>query len=93
VRELIAQYKAGVTQPTLAREFGISRDTVHEILKRRHVQRRLTGMSDEGVAEAVELYAKGWSAARIGARLGVDPKSVWRALRHAGVQTRPRRGR
>lgn len=45
---------------------------------------------DERIAEAVRLYAEGWSLARVGAHLGVDFSTVGKWLKEVGVVARPR---
>jgi hypothetical protein len=49
-------------------------------------------LSDEDVDEAAVLYRDGLSLEAIGHRFLVAPDTVAKALRHVGVQIRPRRG-
>ena len=70
-QELVEGYEAGKTVYELGEEFGIARQTVGKILKRRGVAMRMRGLSPEQIDEAVRLYEDGWSLARIGERFGV----------------------
>lgn len=45
-------------------------------------------MTKAEVTEATRLYADGWSCARIGAELGRNHGTVWRALQAAGLELR-----
>jgi len=40
------------------------------------------------VLAAAELYRAGWSLAKLGQKFNVDDTTVWRRLRHLGVQMR-----
>jgi lambda repressor-like predicted transcriptional regulator len=71
----------------LAAEFGVHRDTVHNILERQGVLRPRGLQSDE-LLEAIGLYEDGWSLARLAVEFNVSSSTVNRALRQAGVQVR-----
>jgi len=93
LERLAERYEAGGTVYELAAEFQIDRGTVSERLKYQGVimrsQHRLTGQSLEG---AIRLYSGGWSCKRIGDHLGFDQRTVWNALRQAGVALRQQNG-
>jgi hypothetical protein len=57
-------------------------------LKRRGVATRGRKLTDERIAEAVELYQAGWSLAQIGERFGVYPQSINDRFKRAGVPLR-----
>jgi hypothetical protein len=88
VQELIAGYQAGATVYELGDRFGIERRTVSQILHRHDVPMRRRGLSFEQVNEAVRLHEGGWSLARVGAQMGVDPTTVLARFRERGVKTR-----
>ncbi len=92
VDQLIARYRAGAEINELAAQFQINRDTVFSVQKRRQVVRRQRGIPSELIEKAVADYQAGSSLAVIGAELSVDPATVSRTLRKAGVSLRPRRG-
>ena len=52
-----------------------------------------SGLTDDRIAEAAQLYAEGMSLAKIGAGFDVDHGTVWRALKKRGVQMRDTHGR
>ncbi|MFI6774243.1 hypothetical protein [Nocardia sp. NPDC050412] len=93
VRELIAGYKDGETVYQLGVRFGIERRTVSEILHRHNVPMRRRGLSPEQVDDAIHLYGLGWSLARVGQHLRVDPTTVLTKLRQRGSPTRDAHGR
>jgi Mn-dependent DtxR family transcriptional regulator len=90
---LIAGYEAGAMVHELSDRFGISRQTVSIILKRRGVAMRARGLSPAQVDEAVRLYEAGQSLAQIGERMSVDPTTVLNRLRERGIRTRDTHGR
>ncbi|MER6813437.1 helix-turn-helix domain-containing protein [Spirillospora sp. NPDC000708] len=92
-REVVAAYEAGATVYQIGQRFGIGRQTVSKILKRRGVQMRRTGLSHEQTAEAAQLYEDGWSLARIGKHLAVSPETVRLRLLEEGTHLRPRPGK
>ncbi|MQA87590.1 MAG: hypothetical protein GEV03_23950 [Streptosporangiales bacterium] len=93
VQQLVEGYQAGATVYELGDQFGISRQTAAEILKRHGVQVRRQGLTLEQIDEAVRLYEAGWSLAGIGGRMSVDPTTVLHRLRERGVQIRDTHGR
>jgi transposase-like protein len=74
VAELVAAYAAGGRVKKLATQFGIHRDTVHNILKRQGVLRQ-PGIQLGELPEVVRLYEEGWSMARLAAELDVSPST------------------
>jgi hypothetical protein len=94
IERLIAAYAEGNSVLQLAAHFKIHRTTVLAHLERNGVPRRRMGskLSDEDVDGAAVLYRDGLSLEAIGHRFLVAPDTVAKALRHVGVQLRPRRG-
>lgn len=86
-------YRTGAAVKELATRFGIHRTTVSQHLDRNGVTLRRRGLDDEQVDQAVHLYRRGWSLARIGAHLEADAHTVRSALRARGVQMRKANGR
>ena len=73
----------------LAREFGISRQTIAAILDRHGVEHRHQRLSVDDIAEASRLYESGWSLARVGNHLQVNASTVLNVLRRIGAEIRP----
>lgn len=92
VDELVARYGQVGNMRQVAREFCISRTTVAKALANRGVDTS-RGMDFTEIAQAVTLYELGESSITIGEKLGFDNHTVLRALRQAGVRTRPPLGR
>lgn len=94
VDHLVAAHLAGVGVKKLAVVFGIHRDTVHHILKRKGALRR-RGVCPEDLPEAIRLYEDGWSLARLAVRFdvsaawqppgGVCASTLRRVTAHTGV--------
>jgi transposase len=93
LHDLAAAYDAGATVKELAATFGVHRNTVTLGLDRQGVTRRPRSLTLAQVERAVELYAEGWSVARIGDTLDVWGSTVLRALQKAGVRLRDPQGR
>lgn len=87
------KYQSGATVYQLAKEFGISRHTVSERLKKVGVAMRQQSPSSELIGSMVGLYESGLSLAEVGARTGTSPGTVRRYLLIAGVQMRDSHGR
>ena len=79
--EVARLYQDGLPVRTICERFGISKDVVYGIRRRRGLPRRRAGMTDEQKAQAVELHARGVSAAAIGRQFGVNVKTVLAYLR------------
>ena len=93
LEQLRAAYLAGAAVADLAGRFGITRQTVLKHARRMGLPRRHPKLSPREAAQAVDLYSDGYSLAKVGAALGVDPTTVWRALDRAGVSARDAHGR
>lgn len=81
--EVARLYQDGLPVRTICERFGISKDVVYGIRRRRGLPRRRAGMTDEQKVQAVELRARGVSAAAIGRQFGVNVKTVLAYLRAA----------
>jgi transposase-like protein len=85
-------YEAGMPINDLAREFGIHRTTVIELVVRMGLRPRHPAFSPAELKETIRLYESGKSSAIVAKHFGVDPSTVLRSLRKAGVTIRPRPG-
>ena len=91
--QLANKYQTGATVYELAKEFGISRHTVSERLKKAGVATRGQSLGGELVDSMVVLYESGLSLAEVGARTGTSPGTVHHYLLIRGVQMRDSHGR
>jgi hypothetical protein len=57
------------------------------------VDMRECGLSPSQVDNAIHLYNSGWSLAKIGEHLSVDPTTVLNQLRKRSIPTRDTHGR
>src|SRR5215204_6516976 len=64
VARLVSTYVAGGRVTKFATQFGIHRDTVHNILERQGVLRP-RGLQPHELLEAIRLYEDNWSLARL----------------------------
>lgn len=88
VDRLVTRYFEVRNIRQVAREWRISRTTVAKHLAERGIETSHR-MREAHIAEAVRLYADGWSSIRIGQYLGFDNHTVLAALRRAGIIIRP----
>jgi hypothetical protein len=68
-------------------------EPVSTILHRHGVEMRRRGIAPDQVDDAIRCYDSGWSLARIGEHLKVDPTTVLSQLRRRGIPTRDTHGR
>lgn len=87
------KYENGATVYQLAQEFGISRQTVSERLKKAGITMRQQSPRSELIDEMVALYKTGLSLTEVGDRVGTSPGTVHRYIRIRGVQMRDSHGR
>ena len=90
--DLVVRYNSGASQRELAELYGITRQTVGNII-RRSKDRRRRGLDKAGVEEAIRRYAAGESLAKVGKALGVDAGTVRNQLLKHGVRMRDTQGR
>lgn len=81
VKRLAARYAEGATVYELAEEFGCSRATVSERLKKAGVPMRRQSPTAEQVDELVRLYESGMSLKSIADQLGFGVRTVSVAMR------------
>ncbi len=82
------KYENGTTVYQLAKDFGISRQTVSKRLKKAGVTMRQQSPGCECIDEMLMLYESGMSLAAVGDRVGASPGTVRRYLLIRGVKTR-----
>jgi transposase-like protein len=90
--DLVAAYQDGSTLRSLARAFGIHRETVGHLLDRAGIDRQDRHVTAERLKVATQRYAQGDSLAAIAQALNVNAETVRKALIGAGISMRPRRG-
>lgn len=91
-QHLVDDYQAGAPTTELCRAYGLGKGTILTILRDAGVAMRRQGLDEAAVDEASTLYAGGMSLAQLGQHFSVDPTTVWRALRRAGVVLRSANG-
>jgi DNA-directed RNA polymerase specialized sigma24 family protein len=74
----------------LAAEFGISRQTVGEHLRRARVPVRRGGLGSGQTTEVVALYGSGWTSRELAEHFDVSADTVLRTLRRQGAEIRYR---
>jgi hypothetical protein len=94
---LCIQYKAGVDVAILAQPYGVGREAIYRILRKRGVVVEKRGGSppiDETVRGLIcDLYKQKHGATSIARLFGIDKRSVYNILTRVGIGTRPRRNR
>ena len=89
VARLISDYQAGAPSTELMTKYRLGKGTVLSILERHGVSRRNQPLTSEQCDEAIHLYLRGWSLAKVGRHFGREHTVIRDVLRRAGV---PRRG-
>ncbi len=92
IADLADGYKSGATTYELADRFGIYRDRVSLILEQQAIPRRMRSLSDNQIQQAAALYKTGLSVEKVAKEIGCGQGTIWKELRSAGVQLRPRPG-
>jgi DNA-directed RNA polymerase specialized sigma24 family protein len=87
------KYQNGATVYQLAQEFGISRKTVSERIRKAGITMRRQSPGSELIDSMVGLYESGMSLAEVGDQVGTSPGTVHRYLLICGVQMRDSHGR
>lgn len=85
ITDLVAQYNSGATTYQVAKDFGITRDTLRKHLRKNSVPMRRRGLSPDQVKAAADLYEQGFSSNAIAKEFGVSPTTVLRKLREQGM--------
>ena len=93
IQQLITDYQAGTPSTQLMVTYNLGKGTVLRLLRTHGVQLRNQRMTPEHIEQATQLYGQGHSLAAVGAHLGYDHGTIWRALKRAGVPRRDSQGR
>jgi hypothetical protein len=88
IAQLAADYQAGASTTALMKRYGIGKGTVLKILDDHGVVRRHQPLSKAQVQQAIELYRRGWSAARVGRYMGREDGLILLTLKRAGMERR-----
>lgn len=86
--EIANLYRDGVLVKEICQRFGIGKQRVRNICKRRGIKPRTRGMSEQQKRQTEQLYAEGLSTYIIATRLDVSDDVVWRYLRSIGTTMR-----
>jgi lambda repressor-like predicted transcriptional regulator len=90
--DLINKYQAGSHMLQLAKEFGVHRRTVRELLDRRGIERRLRVLTATQIDDAIRFYQQGQSLAEVGRRFGVEHSTIRKHLIARGIARRDTHG-
>ncbi|WP_449276657.1 helix-turn-helix domain-containing protein [Leucobacter sp. GX24907] len=89
LQAMVAAYQSGASLISIAREHRLGKETVRDLLVDAGVRIRRQGLEDAQVTQAVRSYESGLTTREIARELGVGHSMVWRALKRAGVESRP----
>ena len=84
------RYEAGGSASSLARQYGVSRNAILNLVRARNIVVRGRAISNEQLQRMVELYESGQPIAAIQISVGASYGAVRRALLGAGTRMRPR---
>ncbi len=85
----VEAYRHGGNVREWARDLGVHRSTLHELVRRRGLE-RLSGTVTPEQRMLADAYEQGATLAELAARYEMGPNRVARMLRGAGVVLRPR---
>ena len=89
VEGMVAAYESGASLISIAREHRLGKEKVRDLLVDAGLRIRRQGLDDDQVTHAVRRYKEGLTNREIARELGVGHSMVWRALKRAGVESRP----
>lgn len=92
-RDLVTRYQASVPAIELAKVYGISRNSVLNIVEAAGLPRQVGRMTANDQATAIQLYETGMSCATIAEQFGRSPGTIWHLLKRSGVSLRDTHGR
>ena len=87
VDDLVAGYEGGRTVRQLADQFGIGRETVSKLLRRRGVRTRHQSLTASQTQIAVNLYRSGMSLVQVADRMARSRTAIYNALRRDGCSS------
>jgi hypothetical protein len=90
LKQLLADYRAGVSAKQLAKRYHLSRHSIRTVLRESGLPQRYQAMTDAETDRVVELYAVGSTIADVAAALGRPCSTVQTALARRGVVRRRR---
>jgi hypothetical protein len=90
ITQVVADYQAGDSTPTLMLKYSLAKGTVLRLLQDNDINMRHQRMSELEIAEAIKLYQQGWSLARVGKHFNRNPSTIQAVLMRAGVTRRKR---
>lgn len=91
---MIRAYEDGTPTRALMIRFSLAKGTVLRLLQDHGVtMRRQPGLNQQQIAQAIELYQRGWSLARLADHFSVSAGTVHARIREAGIPTRDTHGR
>lgn len=81
---------AGYSTPALAREYGIAKSALLQLLRNEGVPMRKQAITKADAKQAVRLYERGRSITEIVERIGYSYSTVRKSLHESGVMMRPK---
>jgi transposase len=95
IEQLVAEYRAGATIPSLSQRFGFNKRTIIRHLRQQRAYHSLANppATEAQVEMMITLYQAGWSLIKVGKRLGFCATTVATYLRKHHIRTRDTRGR
>lgn len=90
IAQVVADYQAGTSTPTLMKQYKISKGAVLRLLQDHGIAMRHQPMTEQEITEAIQLYGQGWTLASVGEHFGRNPSTIQGLLRRAGVARRRR---
>lgn len=90
VAEIVSRYNAGHNTPALARDYGIAKSALLQLLRKEGVPLRKQAITSADAKQAARLYKRGLSITEIVERIGYSYSTVRKSLHESGVVMRPK---
>jgi lambda repressor-like predicted transcriptional regulator len=88
--DIVSRYQAGDSTPALARDYGVAKSALLQLLRNEGVPMRKQAITSADAKQAARLYEGGMSITEIVEQIGYSYSTVRKSLHDSGVTMRPK---
>ena len=89
IQQIVELYESGLSMREVGLQFGISRQRVHQLLKRaKEEPKKSKQLSPANIYRLIKLYEIGLSMREVGLEFGISAQRVEQILKKAGIKKR-----